>query len=1341
MRRLSYIVALICCMLCGGASAIQQLALSRFDNYTQKDGLNYNIVQCAYQDAQGYMWFGTSQGLHRFDGYTFHPYKYGNADGQVRGELIRCIFQDSKKRFWVGTENGGLNVYYPTTESFAAIPLAKNGMARYSANSIVETPDGKIWVGTDEGLAYLDEGLLLEYYHFKDTEIGSIPFIKALKVDKYGRIWIGTGESGVKVFNPSTGELRSILDDSEVRSICITKDDVVWIGTYDKGVYIVNIMDRGKFDLVHQTNLPTTGAEASVKAICEGADGRMWIGTRSGLICYDRISKEYVVNVNDVHNDITLVNNSIIDLYVDKKGDLWVCTRGGISYRNSEKQPFVLIQESKNDNRYLNCGQVYAFLEMPGQKIWVGTESGGVNIYDMKSGRFDYITQTNSGLSVNCIKSLAQVGNEVLVGTYMGGLNVLDAQTGKVKRVYRHSDSDKKSISSDNVWSICVCKNGEVLLGTGDGVDKFNPSNGTFEHMDRLAYNKEVWKVYEDSDKDLWIFTPDEIIIYLVKEERTIAYEERARSIVEKAKNVFYVGSLERGLVEYNKYTGEIGTLNENDGLSNNNVQSIFEWRDYYIVCTTNGISRIHKGDKEIVNYDESDGLQSRQFHYGAVYTCSDGRVLAGGNAGFNIVNLSDLHPNEFVPPVLLEDVKVFNQEVPANQISLNENGESCLSLNYDQNMVTFKYSALSYSRVNKNMFKYRLVSKDKSWLGSNEDEAWINAGHENKCTYTNLHPGDYVFEVKGANCDGVWNENPLRVHLYVKPPFWNTWWCKTLMTMVVVGLILMFLYHYRSRMILRNKLDLEKQKAEEMEKVEQLKLDFFTNISHELRTPLTLILGPLSKILKDKGVSSESKKMAELAERNANKLLRLVNQILDFRKIESGSLQAIYKPGDLPALLETVVRAFQTEGEAKGIQISLDVDDASRGKRMLFDSDKIEKIVDNLVSNSMKFTPRGGAIKVAMEMLPQHKYAAENICDSFQISVADTGKGMSESDQKHVFERFYQSNDEKEAGIGTGIGLNLVYDLVKLMDGEVLLDSALGKGTTFKVVLPFFESGEESTEKAEEPEESNTAVESQDGEAAELPEEEKPVLLIAEDNEELRKFVAIHFESRFNVVEAEDGKIALEKAAEQIPDVVITDLMMPNICGDELCNKLKHDEKTSHIPIILLTAVHSKESEIESLKRGADDYITKPFDIEVLDQKVMNMMRLKDKIRSRFKIEMISEPTKVATQSPDEKFMIKAMKVIEDNLSDADFDIEKFAVEVGVSRMQLYRKMNAITGMTVKEFIRNIRIKRAKQLLEDGAMTVSEVAYNVGFKDIAYFRKCFKQQVGINPSEISKGE
>lgn len=1330
MRGLRYILAFVWCILWGGTFASQQLALSRFDNYTQKDGLNYNIVQCAYQDAQGYMWFGTSQGLHRFDGYTFHPYKYGSQEGHVRGELVRCIFQDSRRRFWVGTENGGLNIYEPKSETFSAIPLSKNGLAKYSANSVVEDMEGKIWVGTDEGLAFLGEGLLLEYYQFQDSEVGSIPFIKTLTVDKYGRLWIGTGESGVKLFDPSTGDVKTILQDLEVRSICISKDGVVWIGSYDRGVYTVDINDKNNVECKHQTNLPTSGAEASVKAICEDRDGRIWIGTRSGLICYDRESQRYVVNVNDVHNDITLVHNSVIDLFVDNKGDLWVCTRGGISYRNSEKQPFELIQESKNDNRYLNCEQVYAFLEVPGSKVWVGTESGGVNVYDMKSGRFEYITQSNSGLSVNCIKSLAKVGDDVLVGTYMGGLNVMDVQTGKVKRVFRHSETDRTSISSDNVWSICICRNGDVLLGTGSGVEKYNPNNGTFSHMDKLAFNKEVWKIFEDSDKDLWIFTPDEIIIYLTKEERTIVYKERARSIVEKSNSVFYIGSLERGLVEYNKYTGEISTISEKDGLSNNNVQSILEWGDYYIVCTTSGMSRIKKVSKEIVNYDENDGLQSRQFHYGAVYVCTDGRVLMGGNAGFNIVDFSDVRVNEFVPPIVLEDVKVFNQDVQADQISIDENtGETCLNLNYDQNMVTFRYSALSYSRADKNRFKYRLVG---------QSDSWIDAGHENKCTYTNLQPGSYIFEVRGANCDGVWNEKPLKVHLYVKPPFWNTLWFKTLMTLLVVGLVLMYLYHYRSRMILKNKLVLEKQKAEEMEKVEQLKLDFFTNISHELRTPLTLILGPLSKILKDDGVSSESKQMAVLAERNANKLLRLVNQILDFRKIESGSLQAIYKPGDLPALLETVVRAFQTEGEAKGIKISLDVDDAARGRRMLFDSDKIEKIVDNLVSNSMKFTPRGGSINVKLDILSQHTYSEGNISDSYQITVADTGKGMTEEDQKHVFERFYQSNDEKEAGIGTGIGLNLVFDLAKLMDGEVLLNSKKGEGTTFRVVLPLFETSENV---AEEETSENKETADNDIDPVSLSGEDKPVLLIAEDNEELRKFVAIHFETRFTVVEAEDGRIALEKAEEQIPDVVITDLMMPNICGDELCNKLKHDERTSHIPIILLTAVHSKESEIESLKRGADDYITKPFDIEVLDQKVMNMMRLKEKIRSRFKIEMISEPTKVVTQSPDEKFMIRAMKVIEDNLSDADFDIEKFAVEVGVSRMQLYRKMNAITGMTVKEFIRNIRIKRAKQLLEDGAMTVSEVAYNVGFKDIAYFRKCFKQQVGINPSEISKGE
>ncbi|MCQ2188358.1 MAG: ATP-binding protein [Paludibacteraceae bacterium] len=1330
MRRLRYIFALILCLLWGGAVARPSLALSRFDNYTQKDGLSYNIVQCAYQDNDGYMWFGTSQGLHRFDGYNFYPYKYGSQDGQVRGELVRCIFQDSKNRFWVGTENGGLNIYDPKTKSFSAMTLSKDGLEKYSANAIVECSDSKIWVGTDEGLAFLNDAHLLEYYHFQDSEFDGMPFIKTLKVDKYGRLWIGTGENGVKLFDPATGKVTSILQDSEVRSICISSDNVVWIGSYQDGVYTVDINDKGNLALKHETNLPISGPEASVKAICEDQDGRIWIGTRSGLICYDRVLKQYVINENDVHNEITLVHNSVINLFVDNKGDLWVCTRGGISYRNSEKQPFELYQESKNDNRYLNCAQVYAFLEMPDSKVWVGTESGGVNVFDTKTKRFEYITQSNSGLSVNCVKSLSRVGNDVLVGTYMGGLNVLDAATGKVKHVYRHSDKDASSINSDNVWSICTCKNGDVLIGTGNGVDKYDPKNGTFRHIDKFAYGKEVWKVFEDSDNDIWMFTPEEIIIYQNSEGRTITYKERARSVVEHGNSIFYVGSLERGVVVYNKYSGEVRNITEKEGLSNNNVQSIIDWNDYYIVCTTSGLNRIHKGTSEIKVYDERDGLQSRQFHYGAICRCAGDFILAGGNAGFNIVNLNDIRRNEFVPPVMLEDIRLFNQKMPSDLVSVDPvTGETQLNLNYDQNMLTFKYSALSYSRPNKNNYKYRLV-------GQNDN--WIEAGHENKCTYTNLQPGAYVFEVMGSNCDDVWNESPLRVRVNIEPPFWNTWWFKILATLLVVGLVLFYLYHYRKRMILENDLELEKKKAEEMEKVEQLKLDFFTNISHELRTPLTLILGPLSKILQDDGTSSESKKMAELAERNANKLLRLVNQILDFRKIESGALQPVYKPGDVAALLESIVRTFQPEGEAKGVQVSLEVDGEARNKRLLFDADKVEKIVNNLLSNSMKFTPRGGFIKVAMEMVSQHKFTSGNISDVYQISVSDTGKGMSEEDQKHVFERFYQSHDEKNAGIGTGIGLNLVYDLVKLMEGEVLLYSRVGEGTKFTVVLPLFGTPEPVEEPvAEEP----VSSEAHESEPEETLPEDKPVLLIAEDNEELRRFVAIHFDSRFNVVEAEDGKDALEKAAEQIPDVVITDLMMPNICGDELCNKLKKDEKTSHIPIILLTAVHSRETEIESLKRGADDYITKPFDIEVLDQKVMNLMRLKEKIRSRFKIEMISEPTKVATQSPDEKFMIKAMKVIEDNLSDADFDIEKFAVEVGVSRMQLYRKMNAITGMTVKEFIRNIRIKRAKQLLEDGAMTVSEVAYNVGFKDIAYFRKCFKQQVGINPSEISKGE
>lgn len=1301
---------------------------SRFDNYTIREGLSNNIVQCITQDSYGYIWVGTSQGLNRFDGYGFTSFRsLEYAKKRIKGVLIRCIFEDSRKQLWIGTENGGLFKFNRDKETFQYIELMNENDGRYSANTIIEDKNGKIWVGTNEGLAFLNKSDELEYYHFKSDDFNGLVQLKKCCLDSLNRMWIGTGEDGVFIFDIEDEDLTKVKfegleNDAEVRAIYHSRDNILWIGTYENGVYTLDTRKSTNILAKQFTDLPTTGGLATIKALTEDKYGHLWVGTREGLICYDKVSRKYNISTHDVHNNISLAQNSVIDLFVDNHSDLWVGTRGGLSYRNKEKQNFLLLQESKNDNKYLNCAQVYAFYEASPNEVWIGTESGGINIYNSDTKTFTYMTKENSGLSTNCIKSMVEVDGKLLVGTYMGGLNVIDVKSRSVIAKYKHDAKNNCSIADNNVWDICITKDKSVLLATSNGIDKFDVKRGTFSHIDKLAYKKEVYYLFEDKDEDLWVFTPDEIIVRQVEENRTLNYIEKSRSVVQGNNNIYYVGSNERGILLYSKYNGYISSIDESNGLCNNNVVSMVIQDGKIYAGTTGGLSiiDISSDSVSITNFDERDGLQGNQFHYGAMSLKKNGEVMLGGSAGANIFDARLIKANDFVPPVLISEVKVFNQILPNDEIK-EENGRKHISVDYDKNMISFKFAALSYSKSIKNEYRYRLK-------GGN----WIEAGTENKCTFTNLAPGDYTFQVMGSNCDGVWNEKCEEIDITVLPPFWNTWWFRLLLLVAICTAAFIGVSQYLRRIKLKTELDLEKKKADEMAKVEKLKIDFFTNISHELRTPITLIIGPLSKILSDESTSSETRQMAELAQKNANQLLVLVNQVLDFRKIESGTLSVVMKEGDLVAFIQSIFRSFLPNAESRNISMEyvLDTKQTEVLKSVQFDGDKLEKILNNLLSNSLKFTPQGGRVSVSLLSFVQHKFNNGSVCNAYQIRVKDSGRGISDEDQKHIFERFYQSKGV-DAHIGTGIGLSLVNDFVQMMSGDIEIVSQEGHGSEFIITLPAYSSKslETQSEVVESIIEKSFSSNTQD--------EEKPILLIVEDNDELRKFCVSHFSRKFDVLEATNGVEAMKLAEENVPDIIVTDLLMPQMCGDELCKKIKQDERTSHIPLILLTAIHSKETEYDALKCGADDFVTKPFDIDILQQKMENIIALKASIKKKFRIEQISEPKKVETQSPDEKFMLKAMQVIEKNISEPDFDIEQLALETGVSRMQLYRKMNALTGMTVKEFIRNVRIKRAKQLLEQGTLTVSEIAYEVGFKDIAYFRKCFKAHFGVNPSEV----
>ena len=1324
-------IAIVCCLTSITGSWAAPVSEARFDNFTQEDGLSNNMVQCIYQDKEGWMWFGSSQGLNRYDGYKFRTYRSDDGSSHaMMGSLVRCVYQDKKGNYWVGTENGGLNKFDLHTESFTKIRI-RNSNKVYSANSICEDRNGRLWVGTEQGLCYLDNHGNLQYYNVQSDQHDGLIDIKKILVDKQNNLWIGSSKQGLFWLNVHTKEFKSIdlpggkLRGDEVQTIYQSKDGIIWIGTYYSGVYYV---PTGSLTVKPLGSFPSSERQSTVRSIIEDKEGHLWFGTRGGLICYDRPSGKYNVFKADIGNNIALIQNSVLSLYIDTKGDLWAGTRGGISYLNHEKQIFHLVQEAKNDSHYLNDEEVYGFAEDNQGRIWIGTESGGINIRQPHTDNFTYITRSN-GLSTDCIKCFLNNGNEMWVGTYMGGINIVDSHSLRVKKILRSKVSDPHSLISDDVWFLLKDSRGTIWAATAKGIDKYDGKGG-FVHMPQLAHDVEVVHAFEDHDHDLWFCAYNEVIIYNPRTDRITRYPERCRVVYQDKENRFWLGTFTKGLALYNKYSGAIAYFGENKGLSNNCVQTISENGNYLWVTTNNGLSRFEKKTHTIKNYDKNDGLQDAQFHYNAAYKTHNGEILLGGIHGLNIFNPNIVHDNTFVPPIELNEFRIFNKVIGIGK-ELEENISTAkkITLRYDQNMFTIQFAALSYSKSQKNQYMYKMEGFDKDWIIS---------GTKNSATYTNLDPGTYTFMVKGANCDGKWSTTTKTITIEIEPPFYRTWWFELLMLAVLSYLTYYIANFYLHKAKLKNALEVEKARAQKIKEVEEMKLQFFTNISHELRTPLTLILGPLSQILQKKNLDDETVEDAQMAEKNANQLLKLVNQLLDFRKIEAGKIQVSYSAGDISSFVGNQIKSFASMAEAKNITLAYH--SAVDHLYVMFDDDKMQKICNNLLSNAIKYTQEGGHVDVTLNLAPQHKTKDGTLKNCYSLTFSDNGQGILKENLERVFEAFEQ-NSASDSAKGTGIGLSITRDFIKLMEGEISVDSEPGKGTTFHIYLPELTTDAQTQEQSTEGNINNTPDTDTNTDSGQTSTEENKenakILLIAEDNEDLRHFISRYFSKKFMVIEAADGEEALKQATEKIPDAVLTDLIMPKMKGDELCQKLKADERTSHIPIIMLTAINAHDTEIETLKAGADDYITKPFDINILEQKLHNQIERQESLKKKFKYDQLLQPKQVEVESPDERFMRKAMEIIEKNISDPDFDIEQFASEVGVSRMQLYRKIDAMTNMTVKEFIRNIRIKRAFQMIEQGKLTISEVAYDVGFKDIAYFRKCFKAQIGINPSEV----
>ncbi|HRX09999.1 MAG TPA: two-component regulator propeller domain-containing protein [Draconibacterium sp.] len=1323
-----------------------------FDIFSQEDGLPNNQIQCIYQDSKGWMWFGTSQGLSRFDGYSFVNFLPNQNDSNsLKGNLVRVIKEDRNGNLLVGTENGGLNIFNREKERFSN-PYKNNdefGLREVFVNAIETDKAGNNWIGTDFNIFKIDTSGNLISVH-PDFNWGELEFdgnfVRNLQFDNSGKLWIGTN-NGVFIYNPVNNEIEQFElpyeenQNKEIWEIYLDEEGLLWIGTYSSGLFLVDPVSK-KINAVHLT--PENKRSETVRTISKGVFGEYWIGTRGGLYTYSKSRGVTGFYRHDDRKPRSLSNNSILCVYNDKRGETWIGTRGGLNLLAKSKQVFHNFPALPGDYHYLNSSIIYAFWIDKNRNIWIGTEDGGINIYNPVTGTYRYMIsdeKNSNSISQNCIKAFQDDGDGKLwVGTYLGGVDVIDLQTGKISH-FKHKPDVAGTLSDNRVWDICLDRNGEIWVATSRGVDKYSKKTNSFIHFPQISGDAQVNWIEPDLNGNIWFGSLNEIIVFNPKENKTKRFPERSRSMFEDSRNKIWITTLDKGIAVYSAFEGPLKYYGESDGLANNQALCIEEddannlW-----ISTSNGLSKFDTEKVFFQNFTSKDGLSNNQFCYGASLKTDSGDILFGSVSGFNIFNPDEVVAQNNDVPIVFTDLKIFNKSVQVGddrnsvlQKSISETDH--LKLKFDQDVFTLEFAALNYVNSDKNEYVYILEGFNRTW---NEPSKIRSA------TYTNLDPGDYTLRIKRI-VPGIENDkNELRLKITVLPPFYKTIWFLILMVLLIVFLIYIIVRFVLNREKIKQQLVLEKVNARKLHEIDMMKLKFFTNISHEIRTPLTLILGPLEKLIGKDYPSVDTKENLQLIHRNAKNLDKLISQLLDFRKLQTGNLKLNLTEADIVGFVRNIIESFSDFAVEKGITLKFNT--LKKSLNATFDPDKIEKILNNLISNALKFTATGGTISVNISLIfdsVDNDFIETGREKQFiEIIVKDTGKGIASRNLNKIFQRFFQTENE-DSNHGVGIGLALVKELVSVHKGEIFVTSKQGKGTKFIIRIPYFAK---LYDVKVEPGGENNGLEMNSLDRmleSEIDEQlHSDIMLVVEDNTDVRKFISNHFKTNYKIAEAKNGEEGWQIALEIIPDIIISDVLMPVSDGYELCKRIKNDERTSHIPVILLTALHSREHEIKGLTTGADDFITKPFDLTVLQAKVENLLSIRESLKQKFTGTVILEPKNVVITSPDERFLQKAIEVVENNISDSDLDIETFSVKVGVSRMQLYRKLNALTDMTVKEFIRHIRLKRAAQLLIQQKMNVSEIAYDVGFKDLSHFRKCFKREFGMSASEfVSKSK
>lgn len=1349
MRKLVFpchiIILMLTCLFAERQGMAQQLT---FQHLTVENGLSQNAVLSLGQDEQGFMWLGTSNGLNRYDGYRFKVYHSRiNDSTTINGNTVLAILSDRKKELWVGTSKG-LNRYLADKDQFQRILFP--GKSELSCNSIYEDKKGNIWIGTGEGLFSLENGsdAVPQKIRFKLPDHAPKKFdVRAIYEDRTGTVWIGTTD-GLIELNSSNSQTGShyyhhsphqpgAISGNYITTITEDRQGVLWVGTLNNGLNQFN-RDTRTFTYVQHRSDKSSLISNNIRKIILDRENRLWVGTQEGIsILNDKGELLGSYQQNDQHPE-SLSQNSVHSLFQDLNGTMWIGTYfGGVNFSFGIHTQFSVIR--KNDqNGYLSNNVISSFAEDEKKNLWIGTEGGGLNYFDRSNGKF-HVYKHNprepGTIGSNLIKVVYRDWQgQIWSGTHGGGLNLFDP-VSKTFRKYLFKENDAATLNSEIV-GLYEDSKGRFWVGTTFGLHLFNRTKQELTPVSLSSYKNAPLPYtanyfLEDDRNRVWVATTDGLY-KLEGEIFTRVSVDQVNCIQQDSRSQLWFGMKQGGLAKFDDKTQQLVYHNKVGNVANRNILGILEDNQQNLwLSSDKGLIKYQPEQKLFQLFTVSDGLAGNAFNYNSFFRDQNGEFFFGGYNGISHFFPDKIQSNNKSGSIVLTGLKLSGSTIETGDSSkiLKKNISSIteLTLKHNQTVIGIEFALLNFVKSNKNSYAYQLDGYDKEWIYTQTPIA----------NYANIPPGHYRFKVKGSNNDGIWSET-ISLPLQITPPFWLTGIAYTLYA-ILIGAVAFFVIRYFFLGALLKK----------EEELHQVKLNFFTNISHEIRTHLTLIMAPVEKMLESENTNQFSKQQLKGVKLNAIRLLKLVSELMDFRKAETGHLKLKIKEENLIPFLEEVYDSFRDISIKKGIVTSFIYDGGPLN--LFFDREQLEKVFFNLLTNAIKFTPENGRVWV-------HITESKN---EVRISVTDNGRGIAPEFLDTVFTNFFQVADHGVQNTGYGIGLALAKNIIELHHGTIRAESQLASDfesnrTSFIVSLlkgtEHFEKDQitilrGSSAPMEESGTNSSQVVYLDESLAGGPHKTNTILLV-EDNAELITLIREGFKDQYRIEEASNGQEGWEKATELIPDLIISDVMMPLMDGFEMCTHLKQDERTSHIPVILLTAKSTQTDHISGLETGADMYLTKPFSTKVLELNVRNLLTARERLRSKLLHQFSSfntvgsEPTITIlpeVNTVEQEFMQKLVEIIEEQMENPAFGVEMLAKKLAMSPPILYKKIKAICNMSVNDFVKSLRLKKAAQLLSEKKYTVYEVAYAVGYSDRKYFSQEFKKQFGKTPTEYTQ--